>query len=372
LKTTVAQADLQKALSLAANVIPAKTPMPNLSCVLIEAGEGRLSISATSLDQSLRTRIAGVEIAAEGRIAVPAAKLVSFVRSLPPGEVTIEEQKGGAVVVRSGKALFSETGMNPDNFPEFPDLGETKGQGVPADVLVEMIRSTAYAVSRDETRPALMGILWEIKPTSLVLVATDAHRLARNEFAMDWGVTEVRNDIADTAGMLHLQRIAEGAETVEVFFGERQMSFRVGDTELHTRVMEGPFPDYSAVIPKENDLRLTVDREAMIGAVRRVSITADRITSQIRLGIENGRMELSATGSDGSRAEDEIPVSYEGQAMEIGFNYNYLLDVLKNIPSDNVELALRDPQGAVLFHPVGDDLRGKLLCLLMPLRLTGV
>ncbi len=370
MKITVSQTDLQKALSLAANVIPAKTPMPNLSCVLLEATDSQLSISATSLDQSLRTKLGEVQITEPGKAAVPAAKLVSFVRSLPAGEVSIEE-KDGTITVRSGKSMLSETGMNPDSFPAFPDLGDATGSSVPADILVEMIRSTSYAVSKDETRPALMGILWEIKPTGLAMVATDAHRLARCEYPLDWGVTEIRNDIADTAGMLHLLRIAEGAESVEVFFGDRQMSFRVGATELHTRVMEGPFPDYNAVIPRENDLRLTVDRESMISAVRRVSITADRITSQIRLGIEAGRMELSAIGSDGSRAEDEIPIGYEGSALEIGFNYNYLLDVLKNIPSDNVEIALKDPQSAALFHPVGDDLRGELICLLMPLRLTG-
>ena len=369
MKITVQQADLQKALSLAANVIPAKSTMPSLTCVLMEAAGDTLSLSATSLDQSLKTRLQGVSVEREGRLMVPAAKLVSFVRSLPAGEVTIQE-KDGSIQVRSGKALFSEAGLNADNFPAFPEIGDRKGYAVPAADLLEMIRATSYAVSRDETRPALMGILWEVKPTSLAMVATDAHRLARREIPMDWGVTDVRNIIADTAGMAHLTRIAEGAETVEVFLGDKQLSFRVGDTELHTRVLEGQFPDYTAVIPRENNLKLVADREALIAAVRRVAITADRVTSQVRLGIEGGRMELSATGTDGSRAEDEVPVSYDGEPLEIGFNYQYLLDVLKNIPSDNVEMALRDPQSAALFHPVGDELRGELICLLMPLRLN--
>jgi len=369
LKITVPQADLQKSLSLVANVIPAKSTMPSLTCVLMEAAGDELALSATSLDQSLKTRLKGVQVEKEGRLLVPAAKLVSFVRSLPAGEVVIQE-RDGSIQVSCGKALFSEAGMNADNFPAFPEIGEQAGHSVPAPVLAEMIRATSYAVSRDETRPALMGILWEVKPTSLAMVATDAHRLARREVPLDWGVTDVRNIIADTAGMNHLTRIAEGAEAVEVFLGEKQLSFRVGDTELHTRVLEGQFPDYTAVIPRENKLKLVVDREAMIAAVRRVSITADRVTSQVRLGIESGRMELSATGTDGSRAEDEVPVSYEGEALEIGFNYNYLLDVLKNMPTDNVEMALRDPQSAALFHPVGDGLEGELICLLMPLRLN--
>ncbi len=134
-------------------------------------------------------------------------------------------------------------------------------------------------------------------------------------------------------------------------------------------MLEGPFPDYTAVIPKNNDLTLTVDREAFVSAVRRVSITADRITSQICLGVEPGRMELSAEGTDGSRAQDEIPAGYEGAALEIGFNYAYLLDVLKNLGTTEVQMTFKDPQSASLLKPVDAD-GADVLCLLMPLRLT--
>jgi DNA polymerase-3 subunit beta len=159
---------------------------------------------------------------------------------------------------------------------------------------------------------------------------------------------------------------------VTVFVGDNQLSFRAGSTILHTRLLEGPFPDYNAVIPKDNDKDVTVDKSELSQAIRRVSITADRITSQIRLGIEKGRMELTARGTEGSQSEDEVPVSYEGEALEIGFNYNYLQDILKNLRAETVTLSVRDPQSAALIRPVTEDGEDAgVLCLLMPLRLAG-
>ena len=370
LKFTIQQEDLQNALGLVANVVPGKTTMPILTCVLLEAEDDRLTVSATNLDMSVTTGTGNVNVKSGGRLAVPATKFIPFVRSLSAGEVQITE-KGGRVNIVSGKASLSESSMNAEEFPALPALDGDKGLEVETGDLTRMIKSTAYAVSRDETRPALMGILWELKPTALTMVATDAHRLARITRKADWGIKDVTTLITDTQGLLQFVRLAEGCEKSEVFFNDNQLSFRMGETTLHTRLLEGPFPDYTAVIPKANNMTMTIDREAFINAVRRVSITADRVTSQIRLGIENGRLELSATGTDGSRAEDELPVSYDGEAMEIGFNYNYLLDVLKNIVADSVELSMKDPQSAALVSPAeagADD--DDLLCLLMPLRLT--
>lgn len=368
MKITIPQSELNKALQVVGSVVPSKTTLPVISCVLMEAEGDTLTLSATNLDLSVKTSVAGVQVMTGGRVAVPAAKFVSFVRSLTAGDVTMSE-KGGTFKVVAGKASFSEACMNADEFPNLPEVGEDGGLEVESAVLTRMIKATSYSVSKDETRPALMGILWEVKPTSLTMVATDAHRLARIERKLDWAVTDIRNLIADTQGLLTYARLVEGEETTKLHMGENQLSFRMGATVLHTRILEGPFPDYTAVIPKANELQLTVDREAFAGAVRRVSITADRITSQIRLGMESGRMELSAVGTDGSRAEDEIPVSYDGEAMEIGFNYNYLLDVLKNQGTDDVVVSLKDSQSAALVSPVGDD-AGEVLCLLMPLRLT--
>lgn len=376
MKFAIQQDELQKALDVIANVVPAKTTLPILTCVLMEAKGGRLILSATNLDISITTSTDKVEIKDEGRVAIPAVKFVPFVRSLRPGLVTIA-QKGEQIRLDGGKARLTENTMNVEEYPKLKQLEEKNGLELAAGALIDMINETSYAVSRDETRPALMGILWEIRADKLTLVATDAHRLARSERAMAWDVPGDRNVIVDTAGLRQLPRIVaamddEEAPTVTMFMAENQLSFRAGGTVLHTRLLEGPFPDYTAVIPKDNDKDVTVDKAEFIQAIRRVAITADRITSQIKLGIEKGRMELSARGTEGSQSEDEVSVGYDGPALEIGFNFNYLQDILKNLRAETVALSLRDAQSAALIRPLGDEGQDTgVLCLLMPLRLAG-
>ncbi len=370
MKIEIQQEDLQTALSFVANVVPAKTTLPILTCILMEAEGDQLKLLATNLDISVVTTTDKATVRDSGRVAVPAAKFFTFVRSLPPGIVVIEEKKG-KIWVTAGKASLEEPSMNAEEFPALPALAASKELEIGAAHLSDMIRATAYAVSRDETRPALMGVLWEIKGQNLTLVATDAHRLARCQSQVDWDISGDRDLIVDTQGLLHFVRLSEGVDQAQIYIGENQLSFRMGPTILYTRLLEGPFPDYSAVIPRNNDKILTVDRETFIQAIRRVSITADRITSQIRLNIASGIMELSATGTDGSHAEDQIDISYEGEQIEIGFNYSYLQDILKNIGANHVQVSVKDPQSAALFEPVDEEREGpSLLCLLMPLRLT--
>jgi DNA polymerase III subunit beta len=377
-KFEIQQEELQKSLDIIANVVPAKTTLPILTCVLMEVGDGRLTLSATNLDISITTSTDQVEIKDEGKIALPADKFVSFVRTLRSGKVVFA-QKGEKINLTCGSARMTQNTMNVEEYPALKKLEETNGIDMEAALLIEMVNETSYSVSRDETRPALMGINMEITPDSLTLVATDAHRLARSHRSMNWTVKDTRSMIVDTAGLRHLPRIVSGSKdedstsaSITLFLGENQLSFRSGDTVLHARLLEGPFPDYNAVIPKDNDKDVTVDKADLAQAIRRVSIMADRITSQIRMGVESGRMEFSARGADGSKSEDEIAISYEGEAMEIGFNFSYLQDILKNIKANTVVLSLRDSQSAALIKPVTEDGEETgLLCLLMPLRLAG-
>ncbi|MEN8006243.1 MAG: DNA polymerase III subunit beta [Candidatus Krumholzibacteriota bacterium] len=378
MKFEIQQEDLQKALDVIANVVPTKTTLPILTCVLVEVTGDRLTLSATNLDISITTSTDKVTIKNEGKVAIPAVKFVPFVRTLRPGAVVIS-QKGKQIQLVSGKARMTENTMNVDEYPALKKLEEKNGLDMEAALLIDMINETQYSVSRDETRPALMGILWEIRKDSLTLVATDAHRLARSERAMEWSVPGDREMIVDTAGLRQLPRVVSGLDedeaasgNITMYMGENQLSFRAGSTVLHTRLLEGPFPDYNAVIPQDNDKDITLDKADFSQTIRRVSITADRITSQIKLGVENGRMELSARGTEGSQSEDEIPVSYEGEALEIGFNFGYLQDILKNIKSESIILSLKDSQSAALIKPVNEDGEETgVLCLLMPLRLAG-
>ena len=375
MKFEIQQEALQKSLDLVSGIVPAKTTLPILKCVLIEAATDVLRFSVTNLDVSLVTTTTAATVSAPGKVAVTADKLTSFVRSLSPGQVEFTIKQNILKII-CGKASIEIPCQNPQEYPSLPVLADQDALNIDGEVLTEMIAETNYAVSRDESRPALMGILWEISREDLAMVATDAHRLARSRRQVSWEQPAARQMIVDTGGLRQLSRVisqSESGAAVEVFLGENQLSFRTATTILHTRLLEGPFPDYNAVIPKGNDKLATVDRELLIQSIRRVSIIADRITNQIRLGLEKGRLELSARGADGSRAEDEIAVGYKGAAIEIGFNFAYLLDVLKNMRTGTVQLSLRDAQSAALIMPVDDEggANEDLLCLLMPLRLAG-
>ncbi len=378
MKFEIQQEEFQKALDMVVNVVPTKTPMPILTSVLMEVENGKLSLSATNLENSIITSTDQLTIKTEGKVAVPAGKMVPFVRSLRPGKVSVS-LKGQDVQIIGGKTRLTEKTMKAEEYPALKPLVEKNGFDVNGQILVDMINDTNYAVSRDETRPALMGILWEVRSDELTLVATDAHRLALSTRKMDWQFSGEKDLIVRTSGLRHLPRIVaaleeneEGLRPVTIFMTDNQLSFRTTTTTLYVQILEGPFPDYHAVIPSDNDKDLTVDKNVFIQAIRRVAITADRMSNQIRLGIESGRIELSARGTDGSQSEDEIEAAYDGEAMEIGFNYTYLQDILKNIRTDSVILSLRDSQNAALIKPVSESGEETgVLCLLMPLRLAG-
>lgn len=378
MKFEIQQEDLQKALDVIANVVPSKTTLPILSCVLLEATKESLTLSATNLDISITTSTTKATVKDPGRVAIPAAKFVPFVRSLRPGAVTIA-QKGEQITLTSGKSRLAENTMSVADYPALKKPEEKSGLTIKAATLIDMINETAYAVSRDETRPALMGILWEVRPESLTLVATDAHRLARSHRKLDWKQAGEKNLIVDTNGLRQIARIAAAAKDedeantdISVFLSASQVAFRAGSTVLQVRQLEGPFPDYQAVLPKDNDKHVTIDKADFMQAIRRVAITADRVTSQIKLGVEGGRMELTARGTEGSQSEDEISVAYQGDPLEIGFNYAYLQDILKNLAAESVVLSLKDSQSAALLKPVQDTGEEMgVICLLMPLRLAG-
>jgi len=376
-KFQIQQEDLQKALDIVSGIVPSKTTLPILTCMLLEVDQDGLQLSATNLDVSVTIRNDKVNVAKEGKLAVPANKFVSFVRNLEPGEVSVTE-KDGRVIVSAGKARLEEVSMNAAEYPALPTPDTKTALEFDAGILVDMINETSHAVSRDETRSALMGILWEMKPDSLTMVATDAHRLAMSRRDIEWDCKADREMIVDTTGLRHLTRIVaamtaseDGSRTIEMFLGKNQLSVRAGETVLHSRLLEGPFPEYGAVIPRDNDKKVIIEKSQLAQAIRRVAITADRITSQIRLGLDKDRIELTARGTDGSRAEDEIAVSYDGEPLEIGFNFTYLQDVLKNIRTNQIELSMKDAESAALIEPVSEEgQQTGLLCLLMPLRLA--
>lgn len=373
MKIQVQQSELARALTAVASVVSNKTTLPILSTILFDADGDAMVLAATDLDVSVVTRIEGVKVAKAGRIAVPASRFVAFTRSLGPDKVDVKAT-AEKVTVSAGKARFEESLMAADEFPALPKVSDDEAFTVDSAVLCDMIRSTIYAISRDETRPALQGVLWELSPGSFTMVATDGHRLARVRRAVNLPVKGERKIIASSAGLQQVLRLAEGSETVKVFLGEHQLSFEIGETTVHTRLVDGMFPAYEQVIPKDNSQRAVCDRQTLADRIRRVKISADRVTNQVRFELEQDSLGLSASGTEGSHAEDELKVEYGGEPLVIGFNHNYVEDVLKHMATENVVIALERSDAAAIFLP-GEDASAGIdesddLCLLMPLRLN--
>jgi DNA polymerase-3 subunit beta len=372
-KIQVPQSDLARGLSAVANVVSNKTTLPILSTILFDAEDDNLTLAATDLDVSVVTHIYGAQTGKTGRTAIPAAKFVPFIRTLGPDTVKLQ-CTSDKVKVGSGKARFEESTMDAADFPPLPKLIQDTSFEIEAPVLADMIRNTIYAISRDETRPALQGVFWELTPDSFTMVATDGHRLTRTRRSVKLGVKNPRKFIASSAGLQQVLRLIEDTEKVTVYVGETQLSFEVGNTTVHTRLVEGSFPNYEQVIPKKNTNHIVCDRQTLADRVRRVKISADRVTNQVRFEFEGPTMNLSATGTEGSRAEDQLSVDYDGDPLIIGFNHNYVEDVLKHLDCENVLIALDRSDTAAIFvpgdGPVEDVTDSDDLCLLMPLRLN--
>ena len=373
MKIQVQQPDLVRALGAVANVVSSKTTLPILSTILFDASKSGLTLAATDLDVSVVTRIREVQVDKDGRAAIPASKFVAFARTLGADPVVVKTTTE-KVEVTSGRARLEEPCMAPEDFPSLPTFGDASAIEIPSEVLTTMIRTTIYAISRDETRPALQGVHWELEPQALTMVATDGHRLSRVRRKLDLAVGNPRKLIASSAGLQQVMRLADDVETVRIHLGEHQLSFEMGDTVVHTRLVEGMFPNYEQVIPKNNQRLVTCDRQTLADRIRRVKISADRVTNQVRFELENGLLNLSAAGTEGSRAEDQLSVEYDGEPLVIGFNHNYVEDVLKHMDAENVQIALDRPDSAAIIVPAdpaptkasdADD-----LCLLMPLRLN--
>lgn len=373
MKIQVQQPDLVRALGAVANVVSSKTTLPILSTILFDATKDGLTLAATDLDVSVVTRIREVQVEKPGKAAIPASKFVAFARTLGADPVVIKTS-GEKVDISSGRARLEEPCMAPEDFPSLPTFGDAAALEIPSDVLTQMIRTTIYAISRDETRPALQGVYWVLEAKSLTMVATDGHRLSRVRRTLDLDVPETRNLIASSAGLGQVMRLTENVESVKVHLGEHQLSFELGDTVVHTRLVEGMFPKYEQVIPSGNERLVTCDRQTLADRIRRVKISADRVTNQVRFELEPGVLNLSASGTEGSRAEDQLTVEYDGEPLVIGFNHNYVEDVLKHLDAENVQIALDRPDAAAIIVPA-DPAPAKAseaddLCLLMPLRLN--
>ncbi len=367
MKFTITREQLQEGLTAVAAAIPAKTTLPVLSNVLVEATKHGLRLSGTDLDIAVSTTVAA-DVDADGAVTLPAKKLIDITRELPSAPIRFAALGEQRVSIECGRSKFKLLGLPREEFPSFPAVKFDGAWQATAGVVHKLVGHVAFAASTEESRPILNGVLWELRPDRMRMVATNGHRLAKMDVPATGGTSA--DLIVPPKALEQIRRLFASDAAIDVAKSDNHLGFRCGGKLVFSRLIEGPYPNYEQVIPRENDKAATIDKSAMAGALRRMSVVASDQTHRIRLAFSGGTVKFSVQTPDLGEAQDELPVTYEGEPLEIGFNATYLLEILKYMPTDEVRLTLKAPERAATVEPVGWDDPASYMALVMPLRLV--
>ena len=364
LRITTSRDELATMLGVVARGLSSRGAVQVLTGILLEVVDERLVLAATDMELSLRASLTG-DVAGDGAVVVPGRLLADLVRLLPDDRVTLAYEQGeGVLAISSGSYASRVNVFSAEDFPRLPSL-DVPLHTVDAPVLLGTIEKVARAASRDESRPVLTGILVHFDGTKLVMAATDSYRLAVKETGLDAAGPELEAIIPARA-LQELTRLAAGAESVELGIHENHVVFSAGDVWLTTRRIDGQFPNYKQLLPESFEAELEIGREPFLEVVRRAAVLAQR-NQPLRLGFAEGELTVSAQTQDVGEAKESLPVEYAGEALEIGFNPDFLRDGLEAVSGDTVQLRLINPlRPAVISSP--DE---SFWYLIMPIRLPG-
>jgi DNA polymerase-3 subunit beta len=370
MEITVNKFDLLKELTATQGVVERKTTIPILSNFLFEAAGDKLSITATDLDLSLRTSCPA-RVKKEGSCTIPARKLYDYVKLLPDGDITIKLLENHWVNIRSGRSNTKMVGMARSNFPSLPVFPTTGMVKIPSLALRTMIGKTIFAISNEESRYTLNGALLVLKPESLVMVSTDGHRLAHIE--RQGGKYEISGEmktLVPKKAMSELYSLLQSTDAEEIEFAkdESTLFFRIGGRLLTSRQLTGQFPNYEAVLPKDNDKSVTIRTDEFMQAILRVAQFADERSQAIKVKLEKDELRISSSSTETGESEDSIVTAYTGETVIIGFNSQYLIEFLKAAGTDDVRLEFKNAQSAGQLRPeTGEEFRYRYV--VMPMRI---
>ena len=373
LEITVSRAELLRELTAAQSVVERKTTIPILSNFLFEAADDRIVITATDLDQSIRTSCAA-RVKKPGACTIPARKLYDYIKLLGEGDISIKLMDNHWVQIRAGRSNTKMVGMARANFPqvaEFPASGAVK---ISAASLHGMIAKTIFAISNEESRYTLNGALLVLKAESMAMVATDGHRLAHIEKLGESleGISGEKKTLIPRKALGELLSLLNSteAEMVEFADDEQTLFFRVGGRVLTSRKLTGQFPNYEAVLPRDNNKFVIVRSEDLMGSIQRVAQFADERSGAIKIRLEQNELKLSSSSTDSGESEDSIETPYSYDPLVVGFNSQYLLDFLKAIGSTGeVRLEFKDAQSAGQMRPEDGSEETRYRYILMPMRI---
>ncbi len=349
---------LLKELELTQGVTEKKTTIPVLANILIEASEQGLLLSATDLELGLQCHcLASVE--SGGASTVPGKRLLEVIRSLPEAEVKFRSLENHFVEIKCERSSFKLAGMAKDNFPALPEVPRPLAV-IPGGFLETMIQRTGFAIASEESRYTLNGALLLLKPDRVMMVATDGHRLAHVERETEiQGLSNELRVLIPKKAMVEVFRLATHAEdkaAIEFSKDETHLFFSVGRRELISRILTGQYPNYEAVLPRDNNRIVGLNKGELTGAIRRVALLADERSRAVRLQFDKGRVEIFSSSGELGEAHEALDAQYDGDAMQIGFNYQYLLDFLEVAGgSEVIKMELKDEQSAGQLRPAEDD-----------------
>lgn len=364
---TVRKSDLARELQLVQGIVERKNSIPILSNVLLEARGQEVRIAATDLDVSLRCGCAA-EARAEGAITLSAKKLYEIVRSLPEGEVRIKILPDAWAAIECERVHFKMAGLPREDFPALPEAKGGRGVELPATLLRDLIARTAFAITAEDARYYLAGALLVLDKDGAAMVATDGHRLSYAHRKAALKVAEPQRVLVPRKAIQELGRLLETEDALTFQQVENHLVFTVGGRVLASKMIEGQFPAFEKVIALTGDKVVALERDRLATAIRRVSLLSSERSRAVRLALGPGKLELTASSPDLGEARESLAAEYQGEAVEIGFNAQYLLDFLGVAGSEQVSLELKDHESQGMLRPHGDaatDYR----YVVMPMRL---
>lgn len=369
---TVTKDIFLKGLQRVQSIVEKRNTMPILSNVLLETVDDRLDITATDLEVGMKSSYP-VTTVKPGKITVSAKKLFEIIRELPDADITFSTKENDWVELRCGKALFNIVGLSPEEFPYFPSIQENNFIKIESEVLRDMIEKTSFAICHDETKYNLNGVFLKgveaDGKTALKMVATDGHRLSLMEKTLEgsFGPELSKGVIFPKKGIFEIKKFAE-EDPCELLLGflDNSAVIKKNNTVVVMRLVDGEFPDYTRVIPQNNDRIVKVDREQFLHSLRRMAILSSEKSKGVKLEIDREKMIISSSNPELGEAREDLESDYAGEPLQIGFNARYLLDVLGVIDCRTVMLCLRDELSPALIRPAEKE---DFTSVIMPMRL---
>ena len=371
MKISTTKPELQAALQKLSKATPTRSTLPILSNVLFVVEENETTLRTTDLEITISLKLAA-SVETAGSVCLPLQTLLNVTNEMPEeARITIIAQNDNKIEINTDVGSYDIVGKPADEFPATPEIDNRKSIVLKADILSELIQKTSFAVSKDELKPALSGVLFRFDEKAVTSVATDGHRLVKYIIEGTEGGGFLGDIIIPRKFLNLVGTLLTTAEEAKLWVGESHMTLAFENDVYYTRIIGEKFPDFDGVIPKDNDKELVIKRETLLSAVRRVSVFSNRSTQQIALVLSGEKLQVTTEDPEkASKGKESIEGKYKGEDITVGYNAGYLKDILSHLPTDEITIKLKTAISAALFYPKKETEKSNLTMLLMPIRLN--